>query len=98
MGMCCQAKNFNLNHSIININELKSNNNLNSNNEKTSQLNSEDCSILISSLTNDINYKVKYRESNIKLKLKQQMEKNNNNNNNYNNNKNSISIKKNFKK
>jgi hypothetical protein len=92
MGMCCQAKNLNLNHSIINVNELKSNNNLNSNNEKTSQLNSEDCSILISSLTNDINYKVKYKESNIIIKLQQQMEKNNNNNN-----KNSISIKKNFK-
>ena len=92
--MCCQAKNLNLNHSIINVNELKSNNNLNSNNEKTSQLNSEDCSILISSLTNDINYKVKYKESNIIIKLQQQMEKNNNNNNF--NNKNSISIKKNF--
>jgi hypothetical protein len=94
MGMCCQAKNLNLNHSIINVNELKSNNNLNSNNEKTSQLNSEDCSILISSLTNDINYKVKYKESNIIIKLQQQMEKNNNNNKF--NNKNSISIKKNF--
>ena len=92
--MCCQAKNLNLNHSIINVNELKSNNNLNSNNEKTSQLNSEDCSILISSLTNDINYKVKYKESNIIIKLQQQMEKNNNNNKF--NNKNSISIKKNF--
>ena len=89
--MCCQAKNLNLNHSIINVNELKSNNNLNSNNEKTSQLNSEDCSILISSLTNDINYKVKYKESNIIIKLQQQMEKNNKFNN-----KNSISIKKNF--
>ena len=88
--MCCQAKNLNLNHSIINVNELKSNNNLNSNNEKTS----EDCSILISSLTNDINYKVKYKESNIIIKLQQQMEKNNNNNKF--NNKNSISIKKNF--
>ena len=86
MGICCQAKNFNLNHSsIINVNELKSSNNLNSNNEKTSQLNSEECSILISSLTNDINYKVKYRESSIKKKLKQQMEKNNNNNKNNNN-------------
>ena len=86
MRICCQAKNFNLNHSsIINVNELKSSNNLNSNNEKTSQLNSEECSILISSLTNDINYKVKYRESSIKKKLKQQMEKNNNNNNNNNN-------------
>ena len=92
--MCCQAKNLNLNHSIINVNELKSNNNLNSNNEKTSQLNSEDCSILISSLTNDINYKVKYKESNIIIKLQQQMEKNNNNNKF--NNKNSILIKKNF--
>jgi len=79
MGMCCQAKNFNLNHNIINVNELKSNNNnnLNSNNEKTSQLNSEDCSILISSLTNDLNYKVKYKESNVKIKFKKQMEKNN---------------------
>ena len=94
MGMCCQAKNLNLNHSIINVNELKSINNLNSNNEKTSHLNSEECSILISPLTNDINYKVKYKESNIIIKLQQQMEKNNNNNKF--NNKNSISIKKNF--
>ena len=79
MGNCFSISDINRNGTI---NVDIPNNNLTTQNFKThSYQNNDECSILISSYSNEQNYSVKYKESNIK----QFIEKNKQNNNNQKN-------------
>ena len=62
MGMCCTSNPNNL-HGVINLNDLtKNQQNIHTINNETNN-NNDECSILISSSSMELNYNVKYRES-----------------------------------
>jgi len=63
MGMCCTSNPNNL-HGVINLNDLtKNQQNIHSTNNEINNHNNDECSILISSSSMELNYNVKYRES-----------------------------------
>ena len=63
MGMCCTSNPNNLN-GVINLNDLtKNQQNIHSTNNEINNHNNDECSILISSSSMELNYNVKYRES-----------------------------------
>ena len=76
MGNCYSTTNVSVNGTIsVDI----PNNNLTTQNFKThSYQNNDECSILISSYSNEQNYSVKYKESNIKQIIEKNKQKNNN--------------------
>ena len=76
MGNCYRITNISVNGTI---NVDIPNNNLTTQNFKThSYQNNDECSILISSYSNEQNYSVKYKESNIKQIIEKNKQKNNN--------------------
>ena len=76
MGNCYSITNISVNGTI---NVDIPNNNLTTQNFKThSYQNNDECSILISSYSNEQNYSVKYKESNIKQIIEKNKQKNNN--------------------
>ena len=76
MGNCYSTTTVSVNGTI---NVDIPNNNLTTQNFKThSYQNNDECSILISSYSNEQNYSVKYKESNIKQIIEKNKQKNNN--------------------